>query len=392
MSLHGRRVLYVESYTSSPNTIVEPSSDSIGYGITASRAIRDKLQAMGHDIIRSSAYMPRPKARSGALARSEWILLTYSAVLNCLSTNTPDLVFCFHAFQAFPAEIRRTLLDLNLRIPLIGYTHGSHWDLTDLFRHDRYPGLEFADLGNLYAMDRILVTSQYMRQTLHDNIGALNADLATLISSKVRVVGLPIDIETIEQYRTEQRFPRVSIIYNHAPISAKDPMLFLDAITEVLRTHDVDILFTRKLPSHGPLRSRALTLNSRYPGRLHFGEDLPISDYYRWLWMADIQVSTALHESLGISTLEAMYTYTCCLLPRVGSYPELCDGDEQILYSRSADELIERLRYLIDNEKTRAELGERLRRLAFRFAPDRVARSIDAVIREVLGVPRPNAT
>ena len=385
MNQHARRVLYVESYTSSPATAVVPSSDSIGYGITASRAIRDKLKALGYDIIRSSAYMPRRKAPSGTLARSEWILLTYSAVLNCLSTNTPDLVFCFHSFQVFPAEIRRTLLDLDLRIPLIGYTHGSHWDPTDLFRYDRYPGLEFADLGNLYAMDRVLVTSRYMSKTLQDNIGALNSDLATLISRKVRVVGLPIDMDTIDKYRTARRFPRVSIIYNHSPISAKDPALFLDAITEVLRTHDADIMFTRKLPSHGPLRARALALDSRYPGRFHFGEDLPITDYYQWLWMADIQVSTALHESLGISTLEAMYTYTCCLLPRVGSYPELCDGDEQILYARSADELIERLRFLIDNEKMRAKLGKRLRRLALRYAPDRVARSIDAVICEVLG-------
>jgi hypothetical protein len=88
--------------------------------------------------------------------RSQWILDTYGAILECLSTDDPDLIFLFHAFQAFPAEILRTLCDLQLRVPLIGYTHGSHWDYTDLFRHDRYPGLEFADLGNLYAMDECL--------------------------------------------------------------------------------------------------------------------------------------------------------------------------------------------------------------------------------------------
>jgi hypothetical protein len=53
MSQHPRRVLYVESYTSSPDTTVLPSSDSIGYGITSSRAIRNELKAMGYEIIRS---------------------------------------------------------------------------------------------------------------------------------------------------------------------------------------------------------------------------------------------------------------------------------------------------------------------------------------------------
>ena len=384
MSQQNRRILYVDGYTSSADTIVPPSSDSIGYGITASRAIRNELTAMGHEITRSASYMPRRKHGSAIRARSQWTFDTYSAILECLCTSDPEIVFVFHAFQAFPAEILRTLFDLELRVPLIGYTHGSHWDYTDLFRHDRYPGLEFADLGNLSAMDRVLVTSRYMKQTLHDNIDALNPDLAAVIDDKVRIVGLPIDIGAIDASRTSRRFPRTSIVFNHAPIASKDPGLFLEAIAEVLRSREVDVLFTRKLPSDGPVRAQALTLGSQYPGRLHFGEDLPTSDYYQWLWMADIQVSTAFHESLGMSTLEAMYTRNCCILPRIGSYPELCDGDEEVLYDRSAAELADRLYFAIDNRERRNELGARMRRLASRYTPSRVARSIDSVIAELL--------
>ncbi len=384
MRQHGRRLLFIDGYTSSAHTGAPPSSDSIGYGITASRAIRSELKTMGYEIARSTSYMPRRRPGSAIRARSEWIFDTYGAILECLSTDDPDLIFLFHAFQAFPAEILRTLFDLELRVPLIGYTHGSHWDHTDLFRHDRYPGLEFADLGNLYAMDRVFVASRYMKQTLHDNIEALNSDLAAVIDDKIRIVGLPIDIHAIDASRTSRRFPRTSIVYNHAPIASKDPALFLEAITEVLRSRDVDVLFTRKLPSHGPVRARALALGSQYPGRLHFGDDLPIDDYYQWLWMADIQVSTAFHESLGISTLEAMYTGNCCILPRIGSYPELCDGDEEVLYDRSADQLIDRLCLMIDSGKRRNELGARMRKLACRYTPDRVARSIDSAIAELL--------
>jgi hypothetical protein len=49
------------------------------------------------------------------------------------------------------------------------------------------------------------------------------------------------------------------------------------------------------------------------------GNDMRLGDYYWALWMADIQVSTATHESLDVSTLEAMYTGNCCILPRLGS-------------------------------------------------------------------------
>jgi len=223
-----------------------------------------------------------------------------------------------------------------------------------------------------------------MKETLHTNIGNLNANLAHLIDNKVRVVGLPIDIDTIERYRVDEHFPRTTILYNHAPISAKDPMLFINAIAEVMRTRDVDVLFTRKLPLNGQLSQRVQALCAQYPGRLHFGGDLPISEYYRSLWMADIQVSTATHESLGIATLEAMYTCNSCILPRLGSYPELVENDDQVLYDRSIDMLVDRLRLLIDDSSLRCRLGERLRRFSQQYSPAAVTRSINSVIEEIL--------
>src|SRR5260221_14199755 len=281
MNQHGRRLLFIDGYPSSAHTGAPPSSASIGLRISASRAIRSELTTMGYEIGRSTSYMPRRRPRSAIRARSEWIFDTYGAILECLSTDPPDLIFLFHAFQAFPAEILRTLCDLELRVPLIGYTHGSHWDHTDLFRHDRYPGLEFADLGNLYAMDRVFVASRYMKQTLHDNIEALNSDLAAVIDDKIRIVGLPIDIHAIDASMISSRLPRTSIVYNDAPIASNDPARFLQAIADGPRRPDVDLPFTRKLPSHGPVRARALALGSQYPGRLHFGDDLPIDDYYQ---------------------------------------------------------------------------------------------------------------
>ena len=378
-----RRLLFVEGYTSKTDAPGSISSDAIGYGITAARAIRHGLAVMGYEIIRSSTYIPR-RSPNEAWARSHWILDSYNAILKSLCDDNPDLVFCFHAFQAFPAEIRRMMSDIDLQIPLIGYTHGSHWDYTDRFRYERYPGLEFADLGNLYTMDRILLASRYMQRTLHENISALSPRIAATLDAKVRVVGLPIDIRAMDANRTHRRFSRPTIVYNHAPINSKDPHLFLNAAELILRQRKVNILFTRKIPPGGTLRARAVDLASRYPGQLRFGNDLPISDYYRALWMSDIQVSTALHESLGISTLEAMYTRNCCILPRLGSYPEICDGDQDILYERSSGQLVDRLLLAIDDKERRKAIARRLQRFARRYAPDQVVPAISSAITELV--------
>ena len=63
-----------------------------------------------------------------------WIVHSYSRILDEFTRQPPDVVFCFHAFQTFLVEVRRMLLDLGLRLPIVGYTHGSHWDVTDTYR------------------------------------------------------------------------------------------------------------------------------------------------------------------------------------------------------------------------------------------------------------------
>ena len=76
---------------------------------------------------------------------------------------------------------------------------------------------------------------------------------------------------------------------------------------------------------------------------------MPLDEYYQALWAADLQVSTATHESLGVSTLEAMYTDNCCILPRLGSYPEICNGNPDVLYELGEAQLEEKLCYFLEH-------------------------------------------
>jgi hypothetical protein len=60
-----------------------------------------------------------------------------------------------------------------------------------------------------------------------------------------------------------------------------------------------------------------------------------ISSTKLWAVPCDIQVSTALHESFGVATLEAMFAGNACLLPRHAVYPELCGSIEESLEPRT---------------------------------------------------------
>jgi glycosyltransferase involved in cell wall biosynthesis len=107
---------------------------------------------------------------------------------------------------------------------------------------------------------------------------------------------------------------------------------------------------------------------------------MPLDEYFEALWAADLQVSTATHESLGVSTLEAMYTGNCCLLPRIGSYPEICDRHPDVLYEPGEEQLEERLRYFLEHPERRRAVASELQRMSARFHPRAVVQKIAAEV------------
>ncbi|MEP6695737.1 MAG: glycosyltransferase [Pseudonocardiales bacterium] len=377
-----RRVLYLDGYTVPTGqdryTGDAPSSDAIGYGITASAAIRTGLEAAGFDVLRP--HIAASEETDRRVARLRWLVSCYDGLLSVLSTSPPDVVFCFHAFSAFPVEIRRMLLDLGLQLPVVGYTHGSHWDPTDSVRFQVYPGMELLDLANLHVLDRIFLVSDYLRETLLRTTAAFNPRLAEVLDLRCEVVGLPLDMERIDACRTHKRGARITVVFNHAPVASKNPELFVRVIRRFLPRHDIQVLFTRRFPPGRPGGAAVAELAAAFPQQVMLGNDLPLAEYYQALWMADLQVSTATHESLGVATLEAMYTGTCCILPRVGSYPEITGGHPDVLYELGEDQLEERLTYFLDHPDRRQAVAADLQRAAARYRPTVVVGRIAEVL------------
>jgi glycosyltransferase involved in cell wall biosynthesis len=372
------KILYLDGFTVRNGDF--DASDAIGYGITASSAIQKGLKDRGYDIITLSSPEENFNGEDPKSLRLKWFIKGYRKLLEYLIKDPPNLIFIFHIFHNFPVEVKRMLLDLEINIPIIGYTHGSHWDPTDTFRFIKYPGLHLLDLANLYVMDKILVVSSYMRNTLIKNIAKLNKGLAKEIKSKIVEVGLPINIELMDKFFTERNFTRPTIVFNHSLIESKNPEMFLRVMKKLMKRYKLNVLITRKIDKEKPFYPMVTTLKEKYRGQVILGDTMPLEEYYTALWMSDIQVSTATHESLGIATLEAMYTKNCCILPHLGSYPEICGGIKRVLYPYGEKGLLERLSYFIENVKERKKVAEHLSKLSLRYSPEKVVSNISSVI------------
>jgi glycosyltransferase involved in cell wall biosynthesis len=241
--------------------------------------------------------------------------------------------------------------------------------------------MEVADLANLLCLDRVLLPSNYLREVLLKNIGKWQPDAAAQLEGKMPVVGLPISTRRLDAHRTEERFERPTIVFNHSLIPSKAPEVFLEVAARVLAKHDVNVIVTRQVED-GKLDRRFRELGSRFPGRLIFGQTYSLAEYFHILWKADIQISTALHEGLGIATLEAMYANNCCLLPNRCSYPEITGGLEEALYS-STEELLDKIDYYLKDESARRRTATALHERSLRYRPEEVASRLAAVFSEL---------
>ncbi len=366
-------ILYLDSYTQKSSD--SNASDEVGYGITVNQAIKKHLVFLGYNLRDLSSYGIK------ASSKLEWIHASYD-LLRSLPLDEFDVIFIFHCFHHFPSEVRRIVLDRGYcQLKLVGYTHGSHWDPSDTFREIAYPGMGVTDLANLLCLDRILIVSHYFRQVLLKHIGAFSPVAAAEIDQRIVVTGLSINTELIERYRTNTKVDKVQIIFNHSPTPGKSPEVFFEIMEKILSVHDVRLVVTRKFNSDSPGRKQLQQLKARYGDQVLLGNTMSLADYYQALWQSQIQVSTALHESFGISTVEAMYTKNCCILPDRQSYPEITDKTN--LY-RSEKELIEMLNHYIKEQQQCHQMGEMMHQKSVKYAPENVVRFISQAIELVL--------
>ena len=338
------RVLFIRPYTHNPGARrAATASDSLGFNVTCADALAAGLIERGVELT----------TVSGRGERTAWVGRCLTEFEHLLAGTSPDAVLAFHAFWPFTMDLRRIMDDIGYRGSLVTYTHGSHWDPTDLFRFERYPRMAWADLGNLLCADRVLAVSEWLAGTILASVHSASKTAAEELEPRLRTVGLPLDLARIDAARQPEDAGPPTVVFNHAPVTAKRPELFFELAWELLRRTDARLLVTRRFPAASPGLAR---LTRSYPGRITLGRDLPIDGYYAALWRAQVQASVATHESLGVATLEAMATRNCCLLPRTGAYPEITEPSA--LYENPGD-LLSALVDAVRCETPRRALADR---------------------------------
>lgn len=266
------KILYLDSYTRRDSD--SQASDEIGYGLTASDAIKHHLRLLGYEVDDLAGLSLK------ADNKLEWVHASYN-LLRTLPLEKYDLIFIFHCFQQFPSEVRRIVLERGYRhLRVIGYTHGSHWDPTDTFREIFYPGMRVADLANLLCLDRVLVVSNYFREMLLNNVLPFSAAAAAELETRLVVTGLPVNKDLIERYYTEKETDTVQIVFNHSPTPGKAPDVFFQVMEKVLAhvlpQYDVRLVVTRRFELDSPGGQQLNQLKERYGERIQLGNTLSL--------------------------------------------------------------------------------------------------------------------
>jgi glycosyltransferase involved in cell wall biosynthesis len=368
------RILYLAPFTAGTDHF---DSGVVGYGQTSGGAIVRELERRGHQVDRV------PRAQT-ATSKSALAAQTYTE-LGRLDLAGYDCLFMYNTFHQFAAEVRRLLDETGAGGTLLtGYTHGSHWDPSDEVRHG-YPMLKYADLGNVLALDVVFLVSHYMLEvmsrTIEDELGPRTAAEFT---RRARVVGGTIDAERIDAARVAPAADAAPVVvFNHSATVAKRPERFFRAAGVVLAEDPaVTVAVTRRFRAGDPGHTELAELAGRYPDRLRLGDTMPIEDYFTLLWQSQLQVSTATHESFGVSTVEAIYAGCSSLLPAAGCYPEVAGqaGLYDPVLAHDPDRLAAAILAELADSGHRAVVAKQQRASIERYLPAVVAGRIEAAL------------
>lgn len=148
------------------------------------------------------------------------------------------------------------------------------------------------------------------------------------LRAKSQVLPLGLDLRRLDVFcPTEPTNGRPLLLWNHRWEYDKDPQTFFRAVyalADEAAAAGLDFGLLLLGRGHRNQPDEFLKARERLSDRIvHFGYARKAATYGRWLWQADVVVSTARHDFFGAAVVEACYCDCFPVLPHDLAYPEL---------------------------------------------------------------------
>mmetsp|Transcript_28729 Transcript_28729/g.33375 ORF Transcript_28729/g.33375 Transcript_28729/m.33375 type:complete len:351 (-) Transcript_28729:188-1240(-) len=144
-----------------------------------------------------------------------------------------------------------------------------------------------------------------------------------------------------------------TILWNARLEEDKNPGAFLDLLHQVKRSNRQQTLFYLIVLGTDPSKEKQweTRIHNEFTQELiHLGWCSNREEYAQWLTKSDIVISTANHETFGISIVESVFCGALPLLPNRLSYPELFPPQHFFkahLYTKTRQDGVEKLLHLL---------------------------------------------
>ncbi len=233
------------------------------------------------------------------------------------------------------AELKGLVPELAA-VPALAYFHENQLaypapGAADAAQQERDLFLAFSNLSTAQAAKTVAFNSDYHRREVLGAAGALIArlpdarpeGLAEAIAAKSRVLPPPLETAPAAGLKREPRSGPLRIVWNHRWEHDKDPEGFFRALAELAErglAFEVAVLGVA-----GARRPEVFGLAGALLGArlVHLGPVAERTEYWRWIFWADVAVSTARQEYFGLALAEAVWAGCRPCAPRALVYPEL---------------------------------------------------------------------
>ena len=268
--------------------------------------------------------------------------------------NRFDAILCSTFIDV--ATLRVLLARKGVFIPVALYFHENQFAYPNQISDSASYQFSALNFTSALAADAIAFNSNYNQETFMEGVaGYLNKATDMNLDHKVEelrqksVVLYPgIDFSDFDSYAGVRKDNTPVVVWNHRWEHDKDPETFFKTMMK-LSTNGVNFKlivlgqhFTR---CPDIFEASKKTLKDHI---IHFGYAFDKKEYIRLLHLADIVVSTAIHEFFGMAVLEAVHCGCRPLVPDRLSYRELFPME----YRYFDGDLYETIVSLINNHKS----------------------------------------